>query len=194
MGCFRIRRSNELGYRRGEEMTAIYAVWNNYGFALASDSNQTAKQTDQTWVDPVEKIILLRDHQVAVATAGNAMHENIEINEIIRSWELQIPPKGYFTLDEYFIDFSLWFAEQQFNFSDTNIEGLVKFAKTIFEIFRDDYAAQLIQADVQLFLTSFLEDRSISRNQLNIYGRGWGDFADKDELNSENSTDTTTKN
>lgn len=51
-------------------MTAIYAVWNNYGFALASDSNQTATQTDQTWVDPVEKIILLRDHQVAVAAAG----------------------------------------------------------------------------------------------------------------------------
>jgi hypothetical protein len=93
-------------------MTAIYAVWNNYGFALASDSNQTATQTDQTWVDPVEKIILLHNHQVAVAAAGSAMHEDIEINEIIRSWESQLPTAGFQKLDDYFIDFSLWFAGQ----------------------------------------------------------------------------------
>ena len=172
-------------------MTAIYAVWNNYGFALASDSNQTATQTDQTWVDPVEKIILLRDHQVAVAAAGSAMHEDIEINEIIKSWELQLPAAGFRKLDDYFIDFCLWFAEQEFNFSDSDADSLGDFAKAQFEVFRDNYSEQIIQNDAQLFLDAFLVNVRISRNSLNIYGRGWSSFADDDELKSENANDMT---
>jgi hypothetical protein len=172
-------------------MTAIYAVWNNYGFALASDSNQTATQTDQTWVDPVEKIILLHNHQVAVAAAGSAMHEDIEINEIIRSWESQLPTAGFQKLDDYFIDFSLWFAGQQFNFSDTDVDDVGDFAKAQFEIFRVDYSEQLMQNDAQFFLDAFLGDALISRNSLNIYGRSWSAFADKEEINSENASDMT---
>ena len=39
-------------------MTAVFAVWNNYGFSLASDSNQTSQMDNQNWVDPVEKDIV----------------------------------------------------------------------------------------------------------------------------------------
>lgn len=174
-------------------MTAIYAVWNNYGFALASDSNQTATQTDQTWVDPVEKIISLRDHQVAIAAAGSAMHEDIEINEIIKSWELQLPTAGFPKLEDYFIDFCLWFAEQEFNFSDSDVDSLGDFAKARFEVFRENYSEQIIQNDAQLFLDAFLVNELISRNSLNIYGRGWSSFAGSDELTSENARDTATE-
>ena len=67
-------------------MTAIFAVWNNYGFSLASDSNQTGSKDNQTWVDPVEKIIMLENHQIAIGAAGNSFHSGVEVNEIFRSW------------------------------------------------------------------------------------------------------------
>jgi hypothetical protein len=174
-------------------MTAIYAVWNNYGFALASDSNQTANQTDQTWVDPVDKVVLLEKHQVAVAAAGSAMHENIEINEIIRSWENQLPEKGFSNLDDYFVDFSIWFAKQTFNFDEFDIERLVDFARKQFEIFREHYSAHVENNDIQTFLEEFLSIVNLSRNSLNIYASAWEDFGDETELITEVSSDTTTE-
>jgi hypothetical protein len=169
-------------------VTAIYAVWNAYGFALASDSNQTATQTDQTWVDPVDKIILLEKHQVAVASAGNAMYKNIEINEIIRSWENQLPEEGFPDLDDYFVDFSIWFSEQSFNFRDAGVEQLIEFAKNQFEVFKEHYLEQIENGDPKLFLEDFLSIISVPRNSLNIYGNSWNKFVDQSELINPNET------
>lgn len=172
-------------------MTAIYTVWNNYGFALASDSNQTANQTDQTWVDPVDKVVVLEKHQVAVAAAGSAMHENIEINEIIRTWENQLPENGFSRLDDYFVDFSLWFANQKFNFDDSDIERLIDFTRKQFVIFREHYFEHINNNDTKSFLEEFLSIVNLTRNSLNIYANAWEDFADDSELIEIDSTDTT---
>ena len=174
-------------------MTAIYAVWNNYGFALASDSNQTASQTDQTWVDPVDKVVLLEKHQVAVAAAGNAMHENIEINEIIRSWESQLPQSGYPNLDDYFVDFSIWYAQQRFNFDESDADGLIEFARGQFKIFREHYSEHIEKDDSQSFLEEFFSIVNLSRNSLNIYASAWDDFGDPAELVTDDKNDTTIK-
>jgi len=172
-------------------VTAIYAVWNNYGFALASDSNQTATQTDQTWVDPVDKVVLLEKFQIAVAAAGSAMHENIEINEIIRSWENQLPDNGFPKLDDYFVDFSIWFAQQSFNFDDSDVDQLIEYAKEQFEVFREHYSEHVDKGDTQSFLEEFFSLVNITHNSLNIYGSAWNDFGDQLELADNDSNDTT---
>ena len=174
-------------------MTAIYAVWNNYGFALASDSNQTASQTNQTWVDPVDKVVLLEKHQVAVAAAGNAMHENIEINEIIRSWENQLPQDGFSNLDDYFVDFSIWFAQQKFNFDESDVDHLIEFARDQLIILRKLYSQHIENDDSQSFLEEFLSIENLSRDALNIYSSAWDDFGDPAELMTENKNDTAIK-
>jgi hypothetical protein len=170
-------------------MTAIYAVWNNYGFALASDSNQTASQTDQTWVDPVDKVVLLEKHQVVVAAAGSAMHENIEINEIIRSWENQLPQNGYPNLDDYFIDFSIWFARQTFNFDESDVQILIDFARKEFEFFRDNYSKYVENNDSESFLEEYFSRGKFSRNTLNIYASAWNEFGDHADLKADESID-----
>ena len=182
MGRFRICGTNELGDCRGIGLTAIYAVWNNYGFSLASDSNQTATQKGQTWVDPVEKIILLKDHQVAIGAAGNAMHENIEINEIIRSWEKQLPTDSYPQLEDYFIDFAVWYAKQEFNFSHTDIEDIREYSLSRFKSFHEEYSKQISQGVVDALLDKFFEDENMDRTSLNIFGLGWSDFSSEAEL------------
>jgi hypothetical protein len=174
-------------------MTAIYAVWNNYGFALASDSNQTANQTNQTWVDPVDKVVLLEKHQVAVAAAGNAMHEDIEINEIIRSWENQLPQNGFSNLDDYFVDFSIWFAQQKFNFDESDVDDLIEFARDQFIFLREHYSQHIENDDSQSFLEEFLSIENLSRDALNIYSSAWDDFGDPAELINDNKNDTAIK-
>jgi hypothetical protein len=81
-------------------MTAIFAVWNNYGFSLASDSNQTGSKDNQTWVDPVEKIIMLEKHQIAIGGAGNSFHSGVEVNEIFRTREKSLPEEGFAVLED----------------------------------------------------------------------------------------------
>ena len=172
-------------------MTAIYAVWNNSGFSLASDSNQTATQKDQTWVDPVEKIILLKDHQVAIGAAGDAMHENIEINEIIRSWEKQLPTDGYALLEDFFVDFAVWYANQEFNFSHIDVELIRDYSLAQFKGCQEIYANEISLGDVDLLLSNFFENESTGRTSLNIYGLGWPDFVNDDELENFDALDLT---
>lgn len=174
-------------------MTAIFTVWNNYGFALASDSNQTAAQKNQTWIDPVEKIIMLQNHQVALGAAGKSMFNGIEINEIIRSWEKLLPSAGYPMLEDYFVDFACWFALQEFSRSTTSHESYSSFCKSMFEIFRDDYAEELISGDTDEFLEAFFTNENLRRNKLNIFGDGWDDFANPDELNTDVENTNTMK-
>ena len=163
-------------------MTAIYTVWNNYGFALASDSNQTAAQKDQTWVDPVEKILLLKNHQIAIGAAGNAMHEGIEVNEIVRSWEKQLPDIGFPKLDDYFIDFVFWFANQKFNSSYTSPETYTDFAHRRFETYKLYSSMQADPLNVDEFLDFHVANAKVGRFASNLFGSAWDSYADEGEL------------
>ena len=87
-------------------MTAIFAVWNNYGFSLAADSNQTAQKDNQTWVDPVEKILMLEKHQIAFGATGSTFHQGVEVNEIFRSWEKSLDNQEFDSFNEYFLNFN----------------------------------------------------------------------------------------
>ena len=173
-------------------MTAIYTVWNNYGFALASDSNQTAAQKDQTWVDPVEKILLLKNHQIAIGAAGNAMHEGIEVNEIVRSWEKQLPEIGFPKLDDYFIDFVFWFANQKFNSSYTAPETYTDFAHRRFETYKLYSSMQADPLNVDEFLDFHVANAKVGRFASNLFGSAWDSYADDGEL-LENATTTLEK-
>jgi hypothetical protein len=173
-------------------MTAIYTVWNNYGFALASDSNQTAAQKDQTWVDPVEKILLLKNHQIAIGAAGNSMHEGIEVNEIVRSWEKQLPDIGFPKLDDYFIDFVFWFANQKFNSSYTAPETYTDFAHRRFETYKLYSSMQADPLNVDEFLDFHVANAKVGRFASNLFGSAWDSYADDGEL-LENATTTLEK-
>ena len=173
-------------------MTAIYTVWNNYGFALASDSNQTAAQKDQTWVDPVEKILLLKNHQIAIGAAGNAMHEDIEVNEIVRSWEKQLPDQGFPKLEDYFIDFAFWFANQKFNNSYTAPDTYIEFAHRKFETYKLYSSMQTDPSDVEEFLELHVRNAKVGRFASNLFGSAWDFYANEDEL-FENATTTLEK-
>lgn len=91
-------------------MTAIYLMWNNNGFALAADSNQTANAKNITWVDSVEKIVKISGHQVAFGSSGNASLEGVEVNEIIRAWSQNLGETHKDTFEDYITDFLVYFA------------------------------------------------------------------------------------
>ena len=158
-------------------MTAIFAVWNNYGFSLASDSNQTGSKDNQTWVDPVEKIIMLENHQIAIGAAGNSFHSGVEVNEIFRSWESSMPKEGFSKLDEYFINFAIWFSSQTFNESAPDYDDLDTLFRSCFEDI-----SKLLSNDEQNSELGNLEKRVIAaferdRDTLNFLAPDWDIYA-----------------
>jgi hypothetical protein len=166
-------------------MTAIFAVWNNYGFSLASDSNQTGSKDNQTWVDPVEKIIMLENHQISIGAAGNSFHSGVEVNEIFRSWEKSMPKEGFNKLDDYFVNFAFWFSSQTFNESAPDFEGLGTLFKSCFEDISKVLADNEHESDL-----SDLENRVIAlyerdRDTLNFLGPDWETYASVSDSLSE---------
>jgi len=158
-------------------MTAIFAVWNNYGFSLASDSNQTGSKDNQTWVDPVEKIIMLENHQIAIGSAGDSFHNGVEINEIFRSWEKSMPKEGFSKLDDYFLNFAIWFNSQKFNESGPDYDELETLFRSCFE---DIFT--LLSQDGDNNQLGELESRTIAifgrdRDTLNFLAPDWDIYA-----------------
>lgn len=160
-------------------MTAIFTVWNDKGFALASDSNQTGSQNNQTWVDPVEKIIMLREHQVAFGASGSSTLCGVELNEIIRTWEKFLPPKGYPLLEDYFVDFACWFALQEFNRSVVNIPDHINSCKRMFNLLLDNSDDE---EDLKKLLDAYSNIQHYPRKSLNIFGDSWDNFANPNLL------------
>jgi hypothetical protein len=95
-------------------MTAIFATWNKWGFSLAADSNLTNQSKGVAWVDPIEKIIRIPNHQVAFAASGAAMLENVEINELIREWSKSLENQPLSSLREYVENFLIFYSRQHF--------------------------------------------------------------------------------
>lgn len=95
-------------------MTAIYLIWNNSGFALAADSNQTVDFSNQAWVDPVDKIIRVGNHQLAFGAAGAATIGGIDITEFVRAWSNTLQKEEYPEVLDYVLDFLNYFQSQNF--------------------------------------------------------------------------------
>jgi len=174
-------------------VTAIFAVWNNYGFSLASDSNQTGSKDNQTWVDPVEKIIMLESHQIAIGAAGNSFHSGVEVNEIFRSWEKSLPNEGFGKLDDYFVNFAIWFSRQTFNKKIPDFEGIRTLVKSCFE----DISKILSEREENTDLSN-LENRIISsydrdRDALNFLGPDWELYSSISDSHSEIITEAENK-
>lgn len=162
-------------------MTAIFAVWNNYGFSLAADSNQTASKDNQTWVDPVEKILMLDKHQVAIGAAGSTFHQGVEVNEIFRSWEKGIANVEFDSLEEYFLDFAKWFAHQKFLTKDFDVANFEHLAK----IWLTDIS-ELIGKLNEDFTAEDLEEKLINYEKtsfdvVNFLGPDWETLSTFDE-------------
>lgn len=163
-------------------MTAIFAVWNNYGFSLASDSNQTASKDNQTWVDPVEKILMLEKQQIAIGAAGATFHQNVEVNEIFRTWEKTIPENGFSTMDDYFVDFARWFSSQTFAKREQPVEGLKNLATIWFgemlEIIEEsENTISLEDLESQIY-----SKEADSRDCFNFLGPDWEFLPKRDDL------------
>lgn len=162
-------------------MTAVFAVWNNYGFSLASDSNQTSQMDNQNWVDPVEKAFMLENHQIAIAGAGAALHQGVEVNEIFRTWELTLSQEGFGTLEEYIVDFANWFSEQKFASNGSSIESL----RGDLEYWFTDLRSIFLEHGESI-TTSFLEEQFYAKNAslriyLNLFGNAWETLAKYDD-------------
>jgi hypothetical protein len=163
-------------------MTAVFAVWNNYGFSLASDSNQTSQMDNQNWVDPVEKALMLENHQIAIAGAGASFHQSVEINEIFRSWEKTLDSEGFGSLEEYFVDFADWFSEQNFASNESSIPSLKGDLQYWFT-----EVMSIFQEQGDAITPSFLEKHfyakhQSSRTELNLFGNAWEILAENDDL------------
>lgn len=163
-------------------MTAIYGMWNRGGFSIASDSNATLIDEDgkPAWVDPTNKIVALRHHQIAFASSGRSRIDGVDINELIKEWEksLKYPLEH---LEDYVINFLNWFYELDhagIYFGSTeilkeNIESNLRAWKDVLEDAEIDY----INADFASIVEAAIEtvnDQSIS--DLNLYGLRFEDF------------------
>ena len=92
-------------------MTAIFALWNANGFSLAADSNQTISEPGQIWIDPVQKIFSLENHQVAFGGAGDASVDLVDVNVLVSTWSKKISAPLPF-LEDYVVSFLEWFNDQ----------------------------------------------------------------------------------
>jgi hypothetical protein len=164
-------------------MTAIYAIWNNYGFSLASDSNQSATTGNQTWIDPVEKILMLQDHQIAIAGAGAAMLHGVEVNELFRSWEKTLPSEGFASIDNYFVDFVNWYSRQDFPSVSESFGEFEKEAMYWLEEIKEVIETEAL--DPKAIQDKYLDYACDSRRLLNLFSQSWSLLGDPSELLDE---------
>lgn len=155
-------------------MTAIYLMWNNNGFALAADSNQTAAANNQTWVDSVEKIISIDGHQIAFGASGSATLEGVEVNEIVRSWAKRLPDNHFKHFDDYLVDFLSYFGSLQLPHAGYGDRDRKEFIKKELEILKEE----LDENNGDLILTREKWIDSLKHNvwNLNLYGTRWEDL------------------
>ena len=148
-------------------MTAIFTMWNRNGFSLASDSNQTA---NEMWIDPVEKIFALKDHQIAIASAGNATVNDVEILELFRKWEKTLHSR-LDSLDDYVIDFLVWYFKEDFehfkvSVNQENFLNNIDYDKKLFQ----DRNMDIKSLSYEEIFNLLSEDLGkFNRSQINIY-------------------------
>jgi hypothetical protein len=153
-------------------MTAIFALWNTDGFSLAADSNQRINEPGQIWIDPVQKIFPLENHQVAFGGAGDASIDLVDVNVLISTWakNLSTPLPN---LEDYLVSFLNWFNDQNLP-STTPTFNIAEFDEALEKTFNALNSAfpnykQSSTAQVNDFLSRYLMYKK-PVHQLNIYG------------------------
>ncbi len=157
-------------------------MWNQYGFALAGDSNQSATAEEKTiWLDPVEKVFKVDGHQIAFAASGAGAIDGVEVNELVREWQRQLTGARP-TLEEYVEDFLLWFYKQEL--PDRQIlhtpEALLNFLYAL----RDEPGLSGIQNMTRAKIVRLWRDEiaPTSIHWKNLLGRKFSDFAEEGEI------------
>lgn len=153
-------------------MTAIFALWNTNGFSLAADSNQTISEPGQIWIDPVQKIFPLENHQVAFGGAGDASIDLVDINVLISTWSKKL--SGPLPLlEDYVVSFLEWFNDQNLPDRTTTL-NIEEFDETLQETITalnegfPNYKEASLEQISDFLALSLITPRSVS--ELNIYG------------------------
>jgi hypothetical protein len=153
-------------------MTAIFALWNTNGFSLAADSNQTINEPGQIWIDPIQKIFPLDNHQVAFGGAGDGSVDLVDVNVLISTWakKLSTPLPN---LEDYLVSFLEWFNDQNLPSApptldatefDENLEEAVNALNEGFPNFKKADPEQILE----FLATALIVPKSVLG--LNIYG------------------------
>lgn len=158
-------------------MTAIFALWNTSGFSLAADSNQRINEPGQIWIDPIQKIFSLPNHQVAFGGAGDSLIDMVDVNVLVSTWSKKLK-EPLPTIEDYAISFLNWFNDQEL--PDTSAElNLDEFDSTIrenFEILKTEYP-RFMEANAKE-IADFLASKMVKQPvaALNVYGNRYLDL------------------
>lgn len=172
-------------------MTAIYAVWNQIGLALAADSNGTSRRDNQAWVDPVTKTYKLRDHQIAIALSGSVSVDQVEILELIRVWEKTLPSSHLSTTKEYIADFMAWFANANLPDRSVRTKDFEGYFEQINEYVKNDCYEDFQSENLDGLADKLFDNYNYTNSRLNLFGAYWDVFsrdidgADKVEYQSD---------
>lgn len=165
-------------------MTAIFAMWNQYGFALAGDSNQSATAEEKTiWLDPVEKVFKVDGHQIAFAASGAGAIDGVEVNELVREWQRQLTGARP-TLEEYVEDFLLWFYKQKLpvgNFSH-DPAGLIEYLQMLFETPEFAKVQRMTRGEIIEIWYDVVAPKYNNFRKINVFGRNFLAFSSIEEL------------
>jgi hypothetical protein len=158
-------------------MTAIFALWNTGGFSLAADSNQRINEPGQIWIDPIQKIFSLPNHQVAFGGAGDSLIDLVDVNVLVSTWSKKLK-EPLPTIEDYAISFLNWFNDQDLpdTSADLNLEEFDSTIKETFDILKNEYP-QFMKANAEE-ITDFLASKMTKQpvTALNIYGNRYLDL------------------
>lgn len=168
-------------------MTAIFAMWNKYGFALAGDSNASVGPGGKPdWVDPVEKVFKVDGHQIAFAASGAGAIDGVEVNELVREWQRQLIGERP-TLEEYVEDFLLWFYKQELpiRYNAHNPAVLQSHLEKLRD--RTEFAniQNMTREEIVQIWYEKLAPKSIELSEINLFGRNFSAFDTNEELVAE---------
>ena len=158
-------------------MTAIYAVWNQVGVALAADSNGTSRRDNQAWVDPVTKTYKLKDHQIAFALSGSVSVDEVEILELIRVWEKTLPSSHFSTTRDYIADFLSWYAQADLPDRSTRQKDFARYFSQVNEYVKDNCYEEFASGDSSELRVKLYENYNYTNSRLNVYGPQWERFS-----------------
>jgi hypothetical protein len=158
-------------------VTAIFALWNTGGFSLAADSNQRINEPGQIWIDPIQKIFPLSNHQVAFGGAGDSLIDLVDVNVLISTWSKKLK-NPLPTIEDYAISFLNWFNDQKLpdTSADLDIDEFDSTIKENFEILKTEFPQFMAASSEEItdFLVGKWAKQSVSA--LNVYGNRYLDL------------------
>lgn len=166
-------------------MTAIFATWNKWGFSLAADSNLTNQSKGVAWVDPIEKIIRIPNHQVAFAASGAAMLEDVEINELIREWSKSLENQPLSSLREYVENFLIFYSRQHFYRKESLPEWAIEIVSSQLKEIKGMIDEK--EFSIKELESEFLANKSGTFDSFNIYSSFFEKINDFDAAKIEYS-------